>query len=123
MNALTNAQANIDVTSVSPSQNVSKPAAAAGAQADINKLDLSKELKPSQVSREDVENMVEALKDLTETLQTKLNFSVDEGTNDIVVKVIDRDTEQVIRQIPPESMLELQEKMQDLTGFLLSDNI
>lgn len=75
------------------------------------------------ISREDVEEMVEALKDLTETLQTKLNFSVDEGTNDIVVKVIDRDTDTVIKQIPPESMLELQEKMQDLTGFLLSDNI
>ncbi len=120
MNVLGNAQASIDVTSVSQAPNVGR---AAGVSGESTRLDLSKELKPSQVSREDVENMVEALKDLTETLQTKLNFSVDLGTNDIVVKVIDSDTNQVIRQIPPESLLELQEKMQDLTGFLLSDNI
>ncbi len=81
-------------------------------------------IKPAQISRSDVEQMVEALKDLTETLQTKtsLNFSVDEGTNDIVVKVVERGTDKVIRQIPPEELLELQEKMQDLTGFLFDSN-
>lgn len=116
-----NVLANMDVTGVSQPNVVEK---AAGVQkAESTRLDLSEELKPSEISREDVEAMVEALKDLTETLQTKLNFSVDSGTNSIVVKVIDKNTDEVIKQIPPESMLELQEKMQDLTGFLLSDNI
>ena len=120
MNVLSNAQANMDVTSVSPVV-VGKTT---GIQPkETEPLDLSKELKPSEISREDVEEMVEALKDLTETLQTKLNFSVDAGTNNIVVKVIDKDTNKVIKQIPPEALLELQEKMQDLTGFLLSENI
>ncbi len=121
MNVLTDAQTTLDVTGANQ-------AAVVGKTTDVQKsaperLNLSKELKPSEISREDVEGMVEALKDLTETLQTKLNFSVDAGTNSIVVKVIDKDTDKVIRQIPPEAMLELQEKMQDLSGFLLSENI
>jgi flagellar protein FlaG len=119
MNVLTNAQANMEVSGISQAPVVAKTAEIQKSEAD--RLDLSKVMKPSQIKKEDVQEMVEALKDLTDTLQTKLNFSVDEGTNNIVVKVIDKDTDKVIRQIPPEELLELQEKMQDLTGFLLSN--
>jgi flagellar protein FlaG len=121
MNVLTNAQSNMDVTGVTQTPVLEK--ITGGQKPEPDRLDLSKELKPSKISRKDVEGMVDALKDLTQTLQTKLNFSVDEGTNDIVVKVIDKNTDKVIRQIPPEELLKLQEKMQDLTGFLLSDNV
>jgi flagellar protein FlaG len=121
MNVLGNAQANMDVTSINKVSVMGKTATVQ--KTEQEPLDLSKVMKPSEIKKEDVEAMVEALKDLTQTLQTKLNFSVDDGTNSIVVKVIDKDTDKVIRQIPPESLLKLQEKMQDLTGFLLSDNI
>ncbi len=120
MNVLTNTQAAAEVAGVNQAQVVGKTMES---QAGQDKLDLSKVLKPSEIKKEDVEGMVEALKDLTETLQTKLNFSVDEGTKSIVVKVIEKGTDRVIRQIPPEELLELQEKMQDLTGFLLSENV
>ena len=119
MSILANAQTNMDVSGVNQVPVVGK--ASSVQKTEFAPLDLSKELKPSEIKKEDVEAMVDALKDLTETLQTKLNFSVDDGTNNIVVKVIDKDTDQVIKQIPPESLLELQEKMQALTGFLLSE--
>ncbi len=116
MNVISNT--NMDVTGVSKTVAPERPELSPAAK-QASKADAA--LKSESISREDVEEIVDALRDLTETLQTKLNFSVDEGTNDIVVKVIDRDTDTVIKQIPPESMLKLQEKMQDLTGFLLSD--
>lgn len=119
MNVLSNSQANMDVSGVNQAAVVEKSASIQRLEA--NRLDLSKEIPPSKILKEDVEEMVEVLKDLTETLQTKLNFSVNDSTNDIVVKVIDRETDEVIRQIPPEELLKLQEKMQDLTGFLLND--
>ncbi|MCD4720743.1 MAG: flagellar protein FlaG [Desulfobacula sp.] len=118
MNVSGNAQANMDVAGVSQTAVLKNTTSVQKSESD--RLDLSKELPPSKISREDVEEMVEVLKDLTQTLQTKLNFSVDEGTNNIVVKIIDKETDEVIRQIPPEELLALQEKMQDLTGFLLS---
>ena len=118
MNVISNA--NMDVSGVGRSAVVERPADSQPAAKPAENANAD---TASSITRQDVEEMVDALKDLTESLQTKLNFSVDEGTNDIVVKVIDRDTDTVIKQIPPESMLELQEKMQDLTGFLLSDNI
>jgi len=76
----------------------------------------------SEITKENAKEIVDALSELSETLQTKLNFSVHEQTNDIVVKVIEKDTDRVIRQIPPEEMIELHEKMKDLSGFLLNSN-
>ncbi len=120
MNVVSNTT-NMDVAGVSQTPVVERPPEV---QSSVKPVETtSKPVNDSGVTKQDVEDMVDALKDLTETLQTKLNFSVDEGTNDIVVKVIDKETDKVIKQIPPESMLELQEKMQDLTGFLLSDNV
>lgn len=121
MDIVNDTQTAMDVTGVTKAPVLDKSSSVP--KAELGQLDLSKELKPSEISVEDVEEMVEALKELTQTLQTKLNFSVDAGTKNIVVKVIDKDTDEVIKQIPPESLLKLQETMQDLTGFLLSDNI
>ncbi len=73
-----------------------------------------------KLTREETEELVEALEDLAETIQTKLNFSINEPTNDIVVKIMDKDTETIIKQFPAEELLELQEKMIDLAGFLFN---
>jgi flagellar protein FlaG len=108
---------NMDVKNITPSPIVAKTPESNPASPS------EKAVKPAQISRQDIDEMVDALKDLTETLQTTLNFSVDEGTNNIVVKIIEKDTDKVIRQIPPEELLDLQEKMQDLTGFLLSKEV
>lgn len=121
MNVTGNTQANMDVAGISQSAVVSKTTGAL--RTETVRPNISGGAKPSEITKSDVEQMVDSLKDLTATLQTSLNFSIDEGTNNIVVKVIDKNTDKVIKQIPPESLLKLQEKMQDLTGFLLSDII
>ncbi|WP_462267914.1 flagellar protein FlaG [Desulfobacter sp.] len=77
----------------------------------------------AKLTREDVEDMVEALEDFANTVQTRLNFTIDDGTKDVVVKIMDKETNEVIKQFPAEEMLELREKMQDLSGLLFSTNV
>ena len=91
-------------------------------QPDIpnKQLDPAEKDQEPKLSREETEELVEALEDLTTTIQTKLNFSINETTNDIVVKIIDKDTDTIIRQFPAEELLKLQEKMIDLAGFLFN---
>ena len=113
-----NSSPNIDVSGIT-----SPPAPEKNTERVQPVQPINKPVKPAQISRNDVDEMVEALKDLTATLNTSMNFSVDEGTKDIVVKIIDKETDKVIRQIPPEELLKLQEKMQDLTGFLLNNEV
>ena len=82
----------------------------------------TKELKSSAVSEKNVEKMVIAFNELTNILKTKLNFSFHKPTNNIIIKVINSDTDQVIKQIPLEDLVKIQEKMQDLTGLLFDNN-
>ncbi len=118
-----NAAVTTETATVSQASSVSK---AETVQTEL--VDTGQDPKPVQesesqvqeITREDVEEMVDALKEMTATLQTKMDFSINEGTNSLVVKVLEQDTEKVIKQFPPEELLELQEKMQDLTGFLFS---
>ena len=77
----------------------------------------------AQLTRKDVEEMVEALEDFANTVQTRLNFSIDDDTEDVVVKIVDKETDEVIKQFPAEELLELREKMQDLSGLLFSTNV
>ncbi|MCG8617993.1 MAG: flagellar protein FlaG [Desulfobacterales bacterium] len=78
---------------------------------------------PESISAKEVEEVLEAFQDLSETIQTKLSFSVDDNNNEIVVKVFDRESNELIRQFPSEEMLALQDKMTDLAGFLFNENV
>ncbi|MBF0308514.1 MAG: flagellar protein FlaG [Magnetococcales bacterium] len=49
---------------------------------------------------------------------TSLNFQVDEQTKKLVVKVVDADTKETVRQIPSEEMLEVAKRIKDLEGIL-----
>jgi flagellar protein FlaG len=122
-NAIVKSDSSTVVSNQAPS--VSTEVDAVNADSDSsNNLNQAQEIQDQgqdqNITRKDLEDMVDTLKEMTETLQTKMDFSISEETNRLVVKVIDQDTEKIIKQFPPEEILELQEKMQDLTGFLFS---
>ncbi|MBI9087705.1 MAG: flagellar protein FlaG [Desulfobacterium sp.] len=87
------------------------------------------EIKKSQqtgnkiVSKEEADEIVETLYELTEMLQTSITFQVDKGTDSVVIKVIDKKTDELIRQIPNKEILKLREKMKEMTGLLLSESV
>lgn len=50
---------------------------------------------------------------------SSIEFSIDEDSGKTVVKVVDKETDEVIRQIPSEEMLELAKALDKLQGILL----
>ena len=48
-----------------------------------------------------------------------ISFSKDDSTGDIVIKIIDNKTDEVIRQIPPEEVVELRKRLSDIQGLFL----
>ena len=50
---------------------------------------------------------------------TRLQFSIHEKTKQIMVKVIDNETEEVIREIPPEKILNMVAEMLERTGLFV----
>jgi flagellar protein FlaG len=52
---------------------------------------------------------------------TTCEFSVHEQTKRISVKVLDRDTHEVIREIPPEKVLDMVAKLWELAGIIVDE--
>ena len=51
----------------------------------------------------------------------RLDFQVDKDTQRIVVKVIDTETDKVIKEIPPEQLVQLAAKIQEMVGLLVDE--
>ncbi len=79
--------------------------------------------RPPEVTGTDVQNMVDDVNKVIRYINERLQFSVHEETNRIMVKVLDRETEEVLREIPPEKMLDLISKLQDIAGLLVDKKV
>jgi len=53
--------------------------------------------------------------------RTRCEFSYHEETHRVSIKVFDKDTQEVIREIPPEESLEMLEKVWDIAGLLVDE--
>lgn len=49
----------------------------------------------------------------------KFEFSIHEKTKQIMVKVLDADTDEVIREIPPEKILDMVAKLVEMAGIMV----
>ncbi len=58
-------------------------------------------------SRQHVEQAIAHLNDYVQSMQRDLHFSLDEASGKAVVRVIDRSTQEVVRQIPGDVALQL----------------
>ena len=72
-------------------------------------------------SREELERMVEELQTSTETIHKRLRFTMNEDIDRIVVKVVDARTDNVIKELPPESLQRVQARLREAIGLLLDE--
>jgi len=68
--------------------------------------------------KEKLDEISELLNFEMKARSTNLNFSVDEPTNRVVVKVINSDTGDVIREVPSEAILRVSKNIEALKGIL-----
>ena len=74
-------------------------------------------------SRAEVERALVEANELAKKFSRELNFTYDHRIDKVVVKVMEGDTEKVIRQIPPEEMIRLSVKMDDIMGMLINQSV
>ena len=67
--------------------------------------------------------VVERLNERMQHMQRSLRFSVDDNSGRIVVKVIDKDTDEVIRQIPSEEMLAVMKHINEIDGLIFDARV
>ncbi len=79
--------------------------------------------KSEQLPRNiELRNAVREANNISILQNRRLNFSIDEATDRVVVKVIDEDTDEVVRQIPREEMLRLAAHFKETNSLIYDSN-
>lgn len=74
---------------------------------------------PQQNDATDVERAVTQVNQFIQTLNRDLQFTVDEHSGRTIIKVLDSETKEVIRQIPPEELLQIANHLTEDGSLLL----
>lgn len=53
--------------------------------------------------------------------KTRCEYSYDEATKRVSIKVFDKDSDELIREVPPEETLEMLQKMWELAGLMVDE--
>ncbi|WP_417764774.1 flagellar protein FlaG [Shewanella chilikensis] len=75
-----------------------------------------------KVDAQAVQDAVEKLSEFVETVSNRgLQISIDKDLSQVVLKVVNKDNEETIRQIPTEEVLDLMKRMKDLSEDFFGD--
>lgn len=80
-------------------------------------------LEKKEYTKEQLENAVESINEFLKIEQTDSKFVFHEGLNQYFVRLVDSKTEEVIKEIPPESLLNAFYEMQKLVGLIVDEKI
>jgi flagellar protein FlaG len=75
-----------------------------------------------EVPREKIDRIARALENYVRSVQTDLSIKVHRSTGKIMVQVISKADGKVIREIPPEGLLDLAAKMEEVAGVIFDKN-
>lgn len=76
-----------------------------------------------EIGKESLDGAVSDLNQIVQQLHRELQFSIQEESGETVVKVIDTETDEVIRQIPAQELIELKQRLADAAGALFQDSV
>ena len=74
-----------------------------------------------EYTSDELEDVRQAINETLKDIRVQLEFSQAEETEDLIVKVVNPETEEIIRQIPPEAMVRMAKRMEEMTGLLISE--
>lgn len=85
---------------------------------------MDKKAQTSEVKNNMAERVQESIKESIKEAQgrtTSVGFQVFFEGGEVIVRVINRETGDVVREIPPDEVRNMQDKLQDLKGILVED--
>jgi len=77
---------------------------------------LPPEPEKAEVSNEELREIVTQLNESVQQIQRDLLFSVDDSSGRTIVRVVNSETEEVVRQMPTEEVLRISRNLKDQSG-------
>ncbi|MCP3666050.1 MAG: flagellar protein FlaG [Gammaproteobacteria bacterium] len=76
--------------------------------------------QPAEVDQKEIEEVVDDLNDFAQSVERQLEFSVDQDSGKTIIRVVDAETGETIRDIPPEEILNMQKQLRETSERLFS---
>lgn len=91
---------------------------------DKTKESLQEELnKNSKNLEEEVKDSVKDVNEIVKKVKEGLSFQIHEDTEELMVQVVDVNTDEVIKELPPEEMLDLKARIHEMVGILINEKV
>jgi len=74
-------------------------------------------------SIETTKQVARQINDFLRSSASNVQFTVDDESSQVVVRIVDTQTKQLIRQIPSEEMLAISKSLDQLTGLLIKQKV
>jgi len=68
----------------------------------------------------EIQHAVAQMNELARAMNHRLSFSIDNETHDVIVKVVDAETDKVIRELPPAELQKLHKSIKEAVGLLIN---
>jgi len=85
-------------------------------------LQEKKEYNQKELEKE-VRKSVKDVNEIVDHVKEGLSFQIHEDTEELMVQVIDVNTEEVIKELPPEEMLDLKARIHEMVGILIDEKV
>jgi flagellar protein FlaG len=89
------------------------------ARKETQATDNQVQAKPPE--KQEVEKAVAQLAEFVSSKQSQISFSIDESSGSQIVKILDNESKQVIRQFPSEEAVAIARALDKLQGLLIKD--
>ncbi len=77
---------------------------------------------PQETEKQQNEKIKKAVEQLNKNMShSSAVFGIHEATNRVTIKIVDRDTKEVIKELPPEKTLDMIAKVWELAGILVDE--
>ena len=80
---------------------------------------MEQQAKEQQPSNEQIKKAVEQMN--KSMFNSEAVFGIHEGTNRVTIKIVDKDTKEVIKELPPEKTLDMIAKVWEMAGILVDE--
>ena len=105
------------VESATPKLDISTPMVAQAAESNTNQND-----NRQQDEEKELENIKKAVDNLNKNMKnTSAIYGIHEGTNRVTIKIVDKQTKEVIKELPPEKTLDMISRVWEMAGMLVDE--
>jgi flagellar protein FlaG len=97
-----------------------EPSAAQASNREAARAHKAEASHDAVATQEEVRRSAEKVKEAISQLNRGIRFEIDESTHTIITKIVDKNTNEVIRQIPPQEVVKIAQRLKQSSGVFVN---